>query len=128
MNKVENLSKVTLRLEAGTTAGNMNLSLPSSEFEFIFGIGPGGMCPFEYQLADKTTGEEVSMLLKKEETHRMFEHLNPPIMHLFEKQDLLYLKIKILKIEQPDNREVIKALADTASHDHNCGCGCGCGR
>ena len=48
MKKVENLTKVTLRLEAGTTADDMNLSLPVSEFEFIFGIGPDGMCPFEY--------------------------------------------------------------------------------
>ena len=126
MNKVENLSKVTLRLEAGITPENMNLSLPSSEFEFIFGIGSGGMCPFEYQLVNRTAGEQVSMSLKKEETHRIFEHLQPAFMRLFEKQDFLYLKIQILKIEQPDNREVIKALADTASHDHNCGCGCGC--
>lgn len=125
MTKIENLKKVTLRLEAGTTAGNMNLSLPSSEFEFIFGIGPGGMCPFEYQLVNRIAGEEVSMSLKKEETHRIFEHLHPPIMSLYEKQDLLYIKIQILKIEQPDNREVIKALADLASHDHDCDCGCG---
>ena len=126
MTKIDNLKKVTLRLEAGTTVDDMNLSLPSSEFEFIFGIGPGGMCPFEYHLANKAAGEKISILLKKEETHRMFEHLHPPFMRLFEKQDFLYLKIQILKIEQPDNREVIKALADTASHDHNCGCGCGC--
>ena len=127
MDKVENLTKVTLRLEAGTTANHMNLSLSSSEFEFIFGIGSGGMCPFEYQLANKATGEEISMSLKKQETHLMFEHLHLPIMSLFEKHDLLYLKIKILNIEQPDNKEVIKALADTASHDHGCDCGCDCG-
>jgi len=36
------------------------------------------------------------------------------------------MKIQILKIEQPDNKEVIKALADMASHDHGCDCGCGC--
>jgi hypothetical protein len=126
MNKVERLTKVTLRLQAGTTADDMNLSPPVSEFEFIFGIGPGGMSPFEYQLANKAAGEEISMPLKKEETHRIFEHLDLPIMSLFEKHDLLYLKIQILKIEQPDIKEVIKALADTASHDHGCDCGCGC--
>jgi hypothetical protein len=125
MNKVESLTKVTLRLEAGTTAGDMNLCLPASEFEFIFGIGPGGMCPFEYLLVNKAAGEEISMPLKKEATHRMFEHLHLPVMSLFEKHDLLYLKIQILKIEQPDSREVVKALADTASHDHGCDCGCG---
>lgn len=126
MTKLENLKKVTLRLEAGTMAGNMDLSLPFSEFEFIFGIGPGGMCPFEYRLANKTAGEEISIPLKKEETHRMFEHLHLPIMSLFEEHDFLYLKIQILKIEQPDSKEVVKALADMASHDHGCDCGCGC--
>ena len=126
MKKVENLKKVTLRLQAGTAADDMNLSLSIPQFEFIFGIGPGGMCPFEYHLANKAAGEEISMPLKKEETHRMFEHLQLPIMSLFEKHDLLYLKIQILKIEQPDSREVVKALADMASHDHGCDCGCGC--
>ena len=127
MNKVESLTKVTLGLEAGTTADDMNLSLPASEFEFIFGIGPGGMCPFEYQLVNKAASAKISMPLEKEATQRMFEHLNLPIMRLFEKHDLLYLKIQILKIEQPDSREVVKALAGIASHDHGCDCGCGCG-
>ena len=126
MTKVENLKKVTLRLEAGTTTSDMNLSLPACEFEFIFGIGPSGMCPFEYQLVNKAAGAEISMPLEKEATQRLFEHLDLPITRLFEKHDLLYLKIQILKIEQPDNKEVIKALADMASHDHECGCGCGC--
>jgi len=84
------------------------------------------MCPFEYQLVNKAAGAEISMPLEKEATQRMFEHLDLPLMRLFEKHDLLYLKIQILKIEQPDNREVIKALADMASHDHGCDCGCGC--
>ncbi|MBW2412737.1 MAG: hypothetical protein JRF72_23310 [Deltaproteobacteria bacterium] len=126
MTKIDNLKKVTLRLEAGTTADDMNLSLTSSEFEFIFGVGPGGMCPFEYHLVNKAAGEEISMPLKKEETQRMFEHLHLPIMSLFEKHELLHLKIHILKIEQADSRAVVKALADMTSHDHGCDCGCGC--
>ncbi len=126
MKKVENLTKVTLRLEAGTTADRMDLTPASPEFGFIFGIGPGGMCPFEYQLANKAAGEEISMHLKKEETHRLFEHLHLPILTLFEEHESLHLKVKILKIEQPDATEVVKALAANASHDHDCDCGCGC--
>ena len=126
MKKVENLTKVTLRLEAGTTADQMDLTPASPEFRFIFGIGPSGMCPFEYQLANKETGEEISLQLKKEETDRIFEHLHLPIMTLLEEHDSLHIKVKILKIEQPDATEVVKALAATASHDHGCGCGCGC--
>lgn len=126
MNKVENLTKVTLRLQAGTAADDMNLSLSVPQFEFIFGIGPGGMCPFEYQLVNKTAGEEISMPLRKEQTHQMFEHLDLPVRGFFDKHDIVYLKIQILKIEQPDSREVVKALADIASHDPGCDCGCGC--
>ncbi|MGD9043889.1 MAG: hypothetical protein PVG06_09265 [Desulfobacterales bacterium] len=126
MKKVENLKKVTLRLQAGTADDNMNLSLSVPEFEFIFGIGPNGMCPFEYQLVNKAAGEEISMPLKKEQTHQLFGHLDLPFRRLFEEHDLLYLNVQILKIEQPDSREVVKALADIASHDHGCDCGCGC--
>ena len=126
MSKVENLKKVTLQLEAGTTADHMDLRPSVSEFEFIFGIGPGGMCPFEYQLANKAAGEEIAIQVKKEELSSLFEHLHPPMMNLFEKQDSLHLNIKILRIEQPENTEVIKALSETASHHHGCDCGCGC--
>jgi hypothetical protein len=126
MNKVDNLTKVTLRLEAGTTADHMDLTPAASEFEFIFGIAPGGMCPFEYQLVNKAAGEEIGIQVEKEALYPLFEHLHPPIMNLFEKHDRLHLKVKILKIEQPENTEIIKALSETASHHHDCDCGCGC--
>ena len=126
MKKVENLKKVTLRLEAGTTADHMDLSPAASKFEFIFGIGPDGMCPFEYQLANKAAGEEIGIQVKKQEAYPLFEHLHPPVMNLFEKHDALHLKIKILRIEQPENTEVVKALSEMASHHHGCDCGCGC--
>jgi hypothetical protein len=126
MNKVENLKKVTIELQAGKTADNKDLEPAEANFEFIFGIGPGGMCPFEYQLANKEAGEEISMQLKTEETNRLFEHLHLPIMTLLKEHDPLHLKVKILKIEEPDPAEVVKALAATASHNHDCDCGCGC--
>ena len=126
MKKIENLKKVTLWLEAGTSADHMNLTPGALEFEFIFGIGPGGMCPFEYRLINKAAGEEIGMRVKKEERHLIFEHLHPPIMSLFEKHDALFLKASILKIRQPETKEVIKALSETASHHHGCDCGCGC--
>lgn len=104
----------------------MDLKPASANFEFIFGIGPGGMCPFEFQLANKEAGDEISMQLKREENDRIFEHLHLPIMTLLEEHDPLNLKVTILKIGQPDATEVVKALAATASHDHGCDCGCGC--
>jgi hypothetical protein len=125
MAKVENLKKITLQLEAGTTPEEMGLLLPSAEFKFIFGLGPTGMSPFEYQLVDKAEGQMVLIQLKREEIQRIFEHLHPPIMNLFEEHDALYLRVKIFKIEQPDNMEVVKAMAEMAGHHEGFGCGCG---
>jgi hypothetical protein len=47
-------------------------------------------------------------------------------MNLFEKHGAVHLKIKILRIEKPENTEVVKALSEMASHHHDCDCGCGC--
>lgn len=126
MNKVEHLSKVTIGLEAGTTADHMDLTPTPSEFEFIFGIGSGGMCPFEYQLVAKAAGDEIAIHVNKQEIYPLFEHLHSAVMSLFETHDALHLTIKILRIEQPENTEVIKAMSEMASHHHDCNCGCGC--
>lgn len=126
MKKVENLKKVTLRVEAGKTAELMDLIPKALEFEFIFGIGPAGMCPFEYQLVNKNEGEMVLLHLKKEEIQPFLGHLQLPVLGLLEENSSFYLNAKIAKIEQPDSKEVIKALAELASHAGGCDCGCGC--
>lgn len=126
MKKVENLKKVTLRVEAGKTAELMDLIPKALEFEFIFGIGPAGMCPFEYQLVNKNEGEMILLHLKKEEIQPFLGHLQLPVLDLLEENSSFYLNAKIAKIEQPDSKEVIKALAELASHAGGCDCGCGC--
>ena len=125
MNKVENLKEITLKLEAGTSAESMDLDLDKSEFEFIFGIGPTGMTPFEYELVGKNEGQKVLLRLTKETSPVFFEHLHLPIMNLFDAGDELFLTAKILKIAPADHRQVVKAMADITAHDHGCDCGCG---
>ena len=126
MKKVENLTKVILRLEAGTTADHMDLTPAGLEFKFIFGIGPGGLCPFEYELVNKDEEELVLLRLNKEEVHHFLGHLHLPLMDLLEKNKSFFLKVKILKIDKPSSKEVVKALAEMASHPGDCDCGCGC--
>ncbi|MBW2408880.1 MAG: hypothetical protein JRF72_03710 [Deltaproteobacteria bacterium] len=126
MSKVENLKKITLNFEAGTSAQNMDLRVDNPEFEFIFGIGPSGISPFEYELADKTEGQHILVELKKENFDMMFEHLHPPIFHLINDKDSLFLRVAIKKIAAADQRDVVKALADVTAHGHGCDCGCGC--
>ena len=126
MSKVENLKKITLKLEAGRSAQDMDLRLDNPNYEFIFGIGTSGLTPFEYELADKTEGQEVLIEIKKENRAIFFEHLQPPIVHLDRDVDTLFLKIKIQKIAAVDHREVVKALANVTAHGYGCDCGCGC--
>jgi hypothetical protein len=128
MTKVEHLKKVTLTFQAGTSSDRMDLTPQRPEFEFIFGLAPEGMTPFEYELVDKAAGEEILLHLKRETLNKFFEHLIPPIWDLFDGRDEVYLKVKICEISAVDNREIVRALADMTAHGGGeCDCGCGCG-
>ena len=128
MIKVETLKKITLSFQAGTSSDTMDLAPKYPEYEFIFGIAPEGMTPFEYELVDKSEGEEVLLHLKKDSFYRFFEHQQPPIMDLFDGAEDVYLKVKIVNIAAPENREIVKAMADMAAQGNGvCDCGCGCG-
>ena len=128
MNKVENLKKIHIAFQAGTLPNTMDLTPKYPEFTFIFGLGPRGMTPFEYELIDRGEGEEISLHLQKIAFFQFFEHINPPIMDLFDGQDNVNLKVKIVSIAAADNREVVKAMADVAAFgESGCDCGCGCG-
>ena len=127
MNKVENLKKITLSIQAGTSQDTMDLTPKYPKIEFIFGLGSGGMTPFEYELADRSEGQSVLLHLKKEALHSFFEHLNPPLMDLFDGRDEVYLKVNINAVTAAANREIVKAMAAMASHGGaGCDCGCGC--
>ncbi len=130
MNKVENLKKITLTLQAGTSPDNMDLTLQYSSFEFIFALGQEGMSPFEYELLNKAEGDEVLLHINKQTFYTFFEHLNPPIGDLFEGRDDVFLNAKIAAVAAADNRDIVKALAEMTAHSGggcDCGGGCGCG-
>ena len=128
MNKVEKLKKITLTFQAGTTRESMELTPECPGLNFIFGIGPEGMTAFECELADKAEGEEVLLYLKKEAFHNFFEHLNPPLMDLFDGRDDVYLSVKIVSVAAVEDREIVKAMAEISAHGGvGCDCGCGCG-
>jgi hypothetical protein len=127
MNKVENLKKITLSIQAGRSQDMMDGTVKYPGFEFIFGLGPEGMTPFEYELVDKSEGEDVLIHLKKDNLTRFFEHLNPPLTDLFAKNDEVFLKVKIVSIVPAENREIVKSMAAVASLGKSgCDCGCGC--
>ncbi|MFZ0449784.1 MAG: hypothetical protein WAL98_11135 [Desulfatiglandaceae bacterium] len=127
MKKIENLKKVRILWKPETGAENVAPTPKYPEFEFIFGLAPEGMTPFEYELLDKTEGESVQLHLKKGTFEQFFEHVNPPIMDLFEGGDEVHIRAEIVSIADAGSSEVIKAMAQMASYrEGDCGCGCGC--
>jgi hypothetical protein len=128
METVDNLKKISLSIEAGSTPRDMNLTPQPIACEFIFGIGPSGMSPFEYRLAGKKAGDSLLLPLAGAESQHFFEHIVVPIEHLFENRGAVYLKFTIVNATAADSREIVKAMAQTAHlGEDGCGGGCGCG-
>jgi hypothetical protein len=119
---MEPLKKVTLSFEAGTNPDSMDLIPRSAPFDFIFGLGTQGLTPFEFQLADKDEGDEVSFPLKRGDMDQFFQHLSLPELPIPGDRDTFYLRVRVMKVVPADQKEVIKALAEIASCDDHC-CG-----
>ena len=90
-------------------------------FEFIFGIGTGGLSTFELDLSEKGLGYEREFSLTREALAGFFQHLMPPLF-LCDIPEAFTLKIRVAAIAQPDQRELIRAMAEASSCGSNC-CG-----
>lgn len=116
------LKKISLLLEAQTGPEMPDSTAGAIAFEFIFGMGSQGLCPFEFQLADKKEGDGLSLRVRGEDLGKLFQHLPLPSLQIGEGVETFYLKVKIVKVSEADPKEVIKALAESGScGDHCCG-------
>lgn len=124
---VQLFKKVRLRLQAGATAEDMRIALPHPELSFIFGIGTGGLTPLECLLNHHAAGDEIGFRVAGSEAVLFFGHVAPFAGPLFTGREEVYFNVRILAIEAPAPRDVIKAMAEMTSHGHGTGCDCGCG-
>jgi hypothetical protein len=127
MPKVELMQRVKLTFQAGSEDGPADLSLPRVDFTFIFGIGSGGLTPFESLLDQHTDTEKIAFRLAGSEAGLFFGHLAPPLGSLFNGRHEAFFDVRIVGIETPEPREVIRAMAEITAHGHGAGCDCGCG-
>ena len=127
MPNVEPLQKISVTLRAGATPGDMNLPLPRTGLTFICGIGTGGMTPFEYLLAGRGAGEEISFHVTRSGMEPFFERLAPAFSEPFKDRDEVHFQVAISRIEPADGREIVRAMAELTAHAGSGGCDCGCG-
>ena len=119
--KVGPLKKITLSWEAGRTSDYMDLTSGPKLFEFIYSLGPAGLSPFEYALADKTVGEEIRLRIEPSQAARTFQHLPMPGFILPKNPDFRQYRIRILNISSAANREIVAAMAQQSACSDCCG-------
>ena len=122
---VEPLKKISLRYTAGTTEASDNLVSPAESFEFIYGIAPAGLTPFEYALAEKVPGDQIHYRVDRDRIVETFGHVLSNMGKIPADQDRFYLNIEIADIQEANQREMIKAMAAATACGGDCGCGCG---
>jgi hypothetical protein len=116
------LKKIGLLLEAGTGPDKTDLTAGPIAFEFIFGAGSQGLCPLEFQLADRKEGDVLSLRVRGVELADLFQHLLVSSLAALESVGAFYLKVKIVRVSEAEPKEVIKAMAEAGScGDHCCG-------
>lgn len=122
--KIKHLHKVTLDITAGTQSGATDVIRRPHRLAFIYGIGSGGLSPFEFELADKGCGDRVQLFLRRSDIDKMFEHLARLVCHLPELQDSrsFFLNCQIAAVDAASSSEIVKAMAEGT----DCGCSC-CG-
>ena len=124
---VQPLKRLKLGLRAGPTAEGLPNAPPTLELGFIFGIGTAGLTPFECLLNHRLAGDEIEVRVPGPEAAVFFGHLAPLVGSPGVDGDEVHFSVRILAVEAPAPREVIKAMAEMASHGHGTGCDCGCG-
>lgn len=127
MKKVDSLKKIELLLEAGTGPNEMDLTSQPLKKTFIFGIGSDGLTPFECELENKSPGDEIIIDVERSQILSRFGSMAQFIVDNVETSDSFYLRVEIVNIESPENREIVEAMAENLKHGDGCECGCGCG-
>jgi hypothetical protein len=114
---IENLMKVSLTVKSGDSEIN-------APFEFIYGVGPQGITPFEKALFGKGVGDRVQFDLSPTDYCETIGHLELPLLKQTGIMRPVSLQVSINGIVKAKDREVVKAMASGGSCS-DCGCGCG---
>ncbi|MBC2712461.1 MAG: hypothetical protein HGJ94_16195 [Desulfosarcina sp.] len=118
---IENLMKVSLNIQTGNASADDDTSTP---FEFIYGVGPTGITPFEKALFGKGVGDRIKFDIAPTAYCETVGHLELPLREQSGIMAPVSIEVTITGIVRAQDREVVKAMAAGGSCS-DCGCGCG---
>jgi hypothetical protein len=95
------------------------------DWKFIFGVGTEGITLFEKALFAKRPGDEIVLEVNPHLMDEMLGHLKKSIQDLLPQEMPAFLKVRVVSVDTPDQRELIRAIAAGVASD-GCNCGCGC--
>jgi len=127
---VDHLTKVTLQITLEGAAAAARVQAPI-DFTFVCGTASAGLAPFEYALLGKCAGDALHLSLPHDSIAATLAHLALPLriaLGGINWPQNLDLELRVMRVEQADAREVVRAMAQAANQE-GCGgdCDCGCG-
>lgn len=114
--KIDMMTKVTFEFK---TSGR-----PAVPFTLVYGVGPGGITPFEKALLGKTAGDRLSLEIPPGNDCEIFGHLERTLGEHLDLSASRAVDIFITQVAQATDREIIAAMA-VGTGCGNCDCGCG---
>ena len=120
------LTKVSLTLAACRDDPGDKPPAANIQFEFVYGIGTGGLSAFEKALYGLLAGARMKIRVETKEMQSYFEHLRCPLSEAVKIRPPLNLAIEVLSVRPATDRELVHALANRDSGGCDCGCGCAC--
>jgi hypothetical protein len=119
--RIENLMKVSLNVQAADGSDKSGAEIP---FEFIYGVGPEGITPFEKALFGKRAGDRIQFGDIGGNSCDALGHLTAALREQTGVAAPVLRHVTVTDVVKAQDREVIKALAAGGG----CGeCDCGCG-
>jgi hypothetical protein len=119
---VQPLKKVTLSVNASTQAEVNDPDQDSQTFQLIFGLGTEGLTQFEFLLSKQMQGDIFSLKLHPNDICQTFKHITLPHFDIPKSAESIFFKFQMIKVEEAEHREVIKAMAELNSCGGSCEC------
>lgn len=119
--KIENLTKVSLSIKTPKSDAGADAEVP---FEFVYGVGPDGITPFEKALFGKTAGDRIDVGDLADNCVDALGHLKQALCEQTGIASPDSLQVTVTGVVKAQDREVVKAMA-TGGSCSACDCGCG---